>query len=548
MKQLTVFYHLFIPDTSGMWVWWVDEQLGLIKESGLADNAKVKVCITMPLGLIGQIKKDTSFYVEKNYTEVVLDYLTSHYPFAEIIDMRDIQEKPNIFEGHTLKEVYIHSLKNDGYVLYFHNKGISSTFYNTWAVFGEDDKWRRYMQNHCINRWKECIEKLDEGFDAVGANYYKDFYPFAGNFWWATTDHIKKLEDPLNADKYYNNNSPSNYRYAFELWVGTKEPKIHYLDVRETTSGEVQKFRKTYVEDKKEEKLMNLNNHITLPKNQKFNLVRIVPDNGYYIHSQVFHEIEAAIFFSLKRMGYDVTNSVNDFAPDAKNIIFGMQHCKVDTVRHDVPKNSIVYSLEQMRDSPECIRWCRKYRGLEVWDYSVLNKKTLELAGIENIKIVPIGYVDEISYIEREPPEKRDIDILAYMSAGPRRCKIMDQFKNNPKINFINLESTYGEDRDKIMARAKLIINIHNYDNKIFEMVRISHALQQGIPILAERAPDTDFPDYMEDVVNLSTYNRFVDTAYRLLKKPEELEASAVRALEKFKQTPMTKFLEEALK
>ena len=24
----------------------------------------------------------------------------------------------------------------------------------------------------------------------------------------------------------------------------------------------------------------------------KFNLVKIVPDNGFYIHAQVFHEIE----------------------------------------------------------------------------------------------------------------------------------------------------------------------------------------------------------------------------------------------------------------
>jgi hypothetical protein len=315
------------------------------------------------------------------------------------------------------------------------------------------------------------------------------------------------------------------------------------MDIRDTESGEVQKFI-----EKKEETPMNLNNYITQAKSDKFNLVRIVPDNGYYVHAQVFHEIEAAFFFTLKRMGFDVTNTINDFVPDARNIVFGMQHCPVDVVRHDIPKNTIVYSLEQMRDTPECIRWCRKYRGLEVWDYSILNKETLELAGVENIKVVPIGYVPEISYVDREPPEKRDIDILAYMSPGPRRLKIMDQFKNNPNINFVHLQSCYGEERDSYMARAKLIINIHNYDNKIFEMVRISHALQQGIPILAERAPDTDFPDYMEDTVNLSTYNRFVDTTYKLLKKPEELEASAVRALEKFKQSPMTTFLEEALK
>ena len=541
MKQLTVFYHLFIPNTSGTWVWWVDEQLGLIKESGLADKAKVKMCITMPLGLIGQIKKDNSVYVEKSYTDVVLEYISSHYPFVEILDLRDLSIQPNVFEGQTLKEVYSHSIKNDGYVLYIHNKGVTENFYNTWGVFGEDHRWRRYMQKHCISRWEECVSKLDEGYDCVGANYYKDFYPFAGNFWWATTEHIKKLGDPLDADKYYNNNSPTNYRYAFELWIGTKEPKIYYMDVRETESGEVQKFRK------QEEKPMNLNTNNIQPKSNKFNLVRIVPDNVFDVHAQVFHEIEASVFFSLQKLGYDVTNSTNDFAPDRKNIVFGMHHCPVDVVRHDIPKDTIIYSLEQMREQPECMRWCRKYRGFEVWDYSMRNVEVLQKAGVENIKHCKIGYVPEISYFERNKPQERDIDILAYLSPSPRREHIMKQFANNPNINFVHIQSTYGDDRDEYIKRAKLVINLHNHDNQIFEMVRVSHLLQNKVPVLCERNPDTDFPDYMEGTVFTSTYNRFVDTAYKLLKKPEELDAQAEKGLEIFKQSPMENFLKEVL-
>ena len=541
MKQLTVFYHLFIPNTSGTWVWWVDEQLGLIKESGLADKAKVKMCITMPLGLIGQDKKDNSVYVEKSYTDVVLEYISSHYPFVEILDLRDLSIQPNVFEGQTLKEVYSHSIKNDGYVLYIHNKGVTENFYNTWGVFGEDHRWRRYMQKHCISRWKECVSKLDEGYDCVGANYFKDFYPFAGNFWWATTDHLKRLESPLDADKYYNNNSPTNYRYAFELWIGTKEPKIHYLDVRETESGEVQKFRK------QEEKPMNLNTYNLQPKSNKFNLVRIVPDNGFDVHAQVFHEIEASVFFSLQKLGYDVTNSTNDFASDRKNIVFGMHHCPVDVVRHDIPKNTIIYSLEQMREQPECMRWCRKYRGFEVWDYSMRNVEVLQKAGVENIKHCKIGYVPEISYFERNKPKDRDIDILAYLSPSPRREHIMKQFADNKKLNFVHIQSTYGDDRDEYIKRAKLVINLHNHDNQIFEMVRVTHLLQNKVPVLCERNPDTDFPDYMEGTVFTSTYNRFVDTAYKLLKKPEELDAQAEKGLEIFKQSPMENFLKEVL-
>ena len=280
----------------------------------------------------------------------------------------------------------------------------------------------------------------------------------------------------------------------------------------------------------------------------KFNLVRIVPDNGFYIHAQVFHEIEAAVFFSLSHLGYDVTNSVNEFSKDRRNIVFGMHHCPVDVVRHDIPKDTIIYSLEQMKDSPECVRWCRKYRNLEVWDYSMRNTEVLKQAGVEKIKHFEIGYVPEITYFQRNVPQERDIDILAYMSPSPRRVKIMEQFEKNPNINFKHVQSVYGDERDELIKRAKLVINLHNNDNRIFEMVRVSHLIQNRIPVLAEVNPDTDFPKHMEGTVFTSTYENFVDTAIELLKDEDKLEEQAEKGLEIFKKFPMTKFLEEVLK
>lgn len=279
----------------------------------------------------------------------------------------------------------------------------------------------------------------------------------------------------------------------------------------------------------------------------KFNLCRIVPDNGFYIHSNVFHEIEAAVYFTLQKMGHDVTNSINDFAEDRRNIVFGMHHCPVDIVRHDIPKDTIVYSLEQMRDTPECIRWCRKYRGLEVWDYSKRNVDVLQKAGVENIKHVQIGYVPEITYFERNKPEERDIDILAYMSPSPRRLQIMNQFAEDKNINFVAVQSTYGDDRDNLIKRAKMVINLHNHENEIFEIIRVSHLIQNKVPVLTERNSTTEFPEYMEGTVNTATYEKFVEKAYELLKNPEQLDKQAEQGFEIFKKSPMEKFLKEVL-
>jgi hypothetical protein len=558
MKNLAVFYHLYIPDTSGMWVWWVDEQMGLLKSSGLADEAKVFMCITMPTNLVGKIKKyekgckfdpldQQAEYIDVFFEKPILDYIMETYPFVNILNVRGIQEE-NIYEGQTLNEVYKYAKNNDAYVLYFHSKGVLDTFFRVHGLLGQDKKWRHHMQKYCVEGWKDCVKKLDEGYDAVGTNFDSNYYPFAGNFWWASTDHIRKLKNPLYPQAYNQHYTKENHRFNFELWIGTEKPKIFYMD--QETEEQSQKVYSNKIEILEEtSKTMSqepIKNYAQV-KTNKFNLVRIVPDNGFDVHAQVFHEIEASVFFSLQKLGYDVTNSVNDFASGRRNIVFGMHHCPVDVVRHDIPKDTIVYSLEQMKEQPECLRWCRKYRGLEVWDYSTRNIEILKKTGVENIKHCKIGYVPEISYFERNKPEERDIDILAYMCPSPRRQHIMKQFENNPNINFVLIQSTYGDARDEYIKRAKLVINLHNYDNQIFEMVRVSHLIQNKVPVLCERNPDTDFPDYMEDTVFTSTYNRFVDTAYKLLKKPEELDAQAEKGLEIFKKSPMENFLKEVL-
>ena len=96
-KSITVFYHLFVGDTQNMWIWWVDEQMSLLKEVGLADKATVNMCITIPLGLYNS-------KTGHSYDSMVTDYIKDRYPFVNIIDMRQVNEQPNVYEGQTLEK------------------------------------------------------------------------------------------------------------------------------------------------------------------------------------------------------------------------------------------------------------------------------------------------------------------------------------------------------------------------------------------------------------------------------------------------------------
>ena len=48
------------------------------------------------------------------------------------------------------------------------------------------------MEYFNIIKWKNCVEKLDEGYDCCGVCHVEYKY-FLGNFWWANSSHIKTL-------------------------------------------------------------------------------------------------------------------------------------------------------------------------------------------------------------------------------------------------------------------------------------------------------------------------------------------------------------------
>ena len=117
----------------------------------------------------------------------------------------------NTEETNTMKWIRDYAKDNpDDYVLYFHTKGISK-----FSRATED--WRRYMEYFCVENWRECIEKLDDGYDCCGVMWNTNTpigtHPhFSGNFWWANTSYINTLD---------HNYLEMKWRFYREFWIGS---------------------------------------------------------------------------------------------------------------------------------------------------------------------------------------------------------------------------------------------------------------------------------------------------------------------------------------
>lgn len=199
--KIIIAYHAYLFGANYMTM--MTEQFRLLIHSGLF-NAADKIYI----GVV-----DTPGKKPENGIEWVNHFFT----FASSKEVNQLSKVEIVFYPDnkemrdTLKWIKDYSKENpDDYILFFHMKGITR---NSKAV----EDWRRYMEYFTIENWKDCIQKLDEGYDCCGILWNKDtpigYFPhFSGAFYWAKASYINTLKH-----EYLD----SEWRFHMEFWIGS---------------------------------------------------------------------------------------------------------------------------------------------------------------------------------------------------------------------------------------------------------------------------------------------------------------------------------------
>lgn len=124
----------------------------------------------------------------------------------------------------------------DWCVLYFHAKGCTHDATSDYGKFAA--RWRNCMMRRCVVEWRNCIELLESGYEAVGCHWLtgmgqdKSQSLFAGNFWWATSNFLKTVPSIFLRDRIKQSGIASvESRYEAEVWIGNgKLPKAKDLE------------------------------------------------------------------------------------------------------------------------------------------------------------------------------------------------------------------------------------------------------------------------------------------------------------------------------
>ena len=250
-----------------------------------------------------------------------------------------------------------------------------------------------------------------------------------------------------------------------------------------------------------------------------FNVCRFAPPG--YRHAAAFDEVVETLQAGIEALGHQVRVAHNEFPRDGVNIVIG-SHLMDPTMASTLTPATVVYNLEQIDLET---RWQRPerldaLRHTMVWDYSTRNLEYIaSFTGNRRLAHVPIGYVPQLTRIV--PADHQDIDVLFYGSMNERRQRVMTEISARG-LNVRTAFGVYGAERDRLIARARVVLNLHYYRAQVFEIVRVSYLLANHKAVVSECDDQTTVDSDLRDAMWLSPYEGLA-AACETLVRDEEL-------------------------
>lgn len=285
-------------------------------------------------------------------------------------------------------------------------------------------------------------------------------------------------------------------------------------------------------------------------KSSKFNIAHIVPVAGTrsIMHGLYgYREVIESIRWGFADIGCDVTLSENGFAGGRINIVLGAQMLG-DAELHRLPPETIIYNFEQIGGvrldalKPEIRTVADRFR---IWDYSQANLTTWrEIGTSSEVVSVPVGWAPVLNRIPRTEPQ--DIDVLFYGLPAPLRLEVFNELcRRGLKCVFVS--GLYGKPRDELIARSKLVLNINQYQSRIFEIVRVSYLLANAKAVVADRQDGTYVEPLLENAVAFCTPSQMLAECERLLDDEPARRGLEARGRAAIEQRPISPILAAAL-
>ncbi|QEY23772.1 hypothetical protein [Neisseria animalis] len=279
-----------------------------------------------------------------------------------------------------------------------------------------------------------------------------------------------------------------------------------------------------------------------------FNITVITPPD--YPHVRVFDELVGQLHYSLKTLGYPSEITASTIYSDRINIVFGIHLLPPEQIAK-LPPSTIIMNTEQLEAMQNGDNARRQWfdtimaaaRRFPTWDYDSRNIEFLHNHGIRAI-LWELGHQPELARIRHI--DNPDVDVLFYGGINTRRRHILNALiEQGLQVKW--LFGVYGSERDAWIARSKIVLNLHAYDTHIFEIVRCSYLMSNGVCVVSEVNDTTSIaPQYRNGIV-AAPYEKLVETCTALAHCEPLYRHCRRVAFDTFSRLPQSAFTRAAL-
>jgi len=235
-------------------------------------------------------------------------------------------------------------------------------------------------------------------------------------------------------------------------------------------------------------------------------------------------DIVRSFRLAAERLGYPTSYTPANIDPGAINILFFFWNIPWKTIAPFHP-DCIVVNFEPMVEGSHA--WNANYleviRHGYLWEYSQSNFQRYRELGYRNADYVALGWESEAAKViplnDILPDSEQDIDVVFFGSFTQRRIDVLDALaRRGLRLKTTRDRSWSLEERDDYLRRAKIVLNLHNWeDSRVVEVPRLSILLRHRKAVVCELYPDSEVEPSIRSAVVGAPYDKLVDTIEELL-------------------------------
>lgn len=272
---------------------------------------------------------------------------------------------------------------------------------------------------------------------------------------------------------------------------------------------------------------------------RQFNLTLFRPDHPRFrimdSHLEVMHSLQ----WGFQALGMDCTMHINQIDPQRTNIVFGWIIGAQMGALAQLPPDSILYNFEQFseRDIASTAMATLAQR-FQIWDYSAVNLPRWQACNpLHQPYHAPVSFAPNLVRVPVAAEPDIDMLYVGSVSAG-RAARLAELSGHVSRPAVVSMQNVWGTVRDGFMGRSRLMLNIGdgNPALRIFEIVRVSYYLANGLAVVCEDVPGQHIEDDMREALLRVPRERLPDTCTSLLQTPDLRAQWALRGRDAFMQ------------